>query len=102
MSDESGGDADGPLSAMGERMIAGMNEFLDVLKSGERIEDHFAVKAVFRCAMCGGVFEKTWSDNEALGEAIIKGIKSEDIADGCLVCDDCYRMTPWGGESEEN
>jgi hypothetical protein len=102
MRDESGGDAGKRSSSLGKRMIAGMNDFLDGLKFGERIEDHFKVKDVFRCAMCGDLFAKTWSDNEALGEAIIKGIKSEDIADGCLVCDDCYRKTPWGGEPEEN
>jgi hypothetical protein len=99
MSDESEGDAGSPSSSMGERMIAGMNEFLDVLKSGKRIEDHFTVKDVFRCAMCGDLFQKTWTDNEARMEAIAKGIQP---VDGCLVCDDCYRQTPWGGEPEEN
>jgi hypothetical protein len=102
MRDKAGDDARGTTPSMGERMIAGMNDFLDGLKFGERIEDHFTVKHVFRCAMCGGVFQKTWSDDEAIEEAIAKGIKPEDIADGCLVCDECYRKTPWGGEPEEN
>jgi hypothetical protein len=99
MKDKSGGDVGSPSSSMGKRMIAGMNEFLDVLRSGEPIEDHFTVKHVFRCAMCGDLFRKTWTDNEARMEAIAKGIQP---VNGCLVCDDCYRKTPWGGEPEEN
>jgi hypothetical protein len=99
MSDESGGDAGKRSSSLGKRMIAGMNDFLDGLKFGERIEDHFKVKDVFRCAMCGDLFAKTWRNKEARIEAIAKGIQP---VDGCLVCDECYRKTPWGGEPEEN
>jgi hypothetical protein len=43
----------------------------------------------YKCAACGGVFEKGWSDEEALAELDATfGVPVEDCA---LVCDDCYR-----------
>jgi hypothetical protein len=44
----------------------------------------------YKCAMCGGVFEKGWSDEEAKDElsGVFPGI---DTSDCDLVCDDCYR-----------
>ncbi len=46
----------------------------------------------FKCDRCGGVFEKGWSDEEALLEAennFVKPVKEwkDDIV---VVCDDCY------------
>ena len=43
----------------------------------------------FRCANCGGVFEKGWSDEEAREEA--KQWTKEEMASGeSVICDDCY------------
>ena len=44
----------------------------------------------YRCSMCGGVFDKGWSDDEAKKEldATFPGIKVEDCD---VVCDDCYK-----------
>jgi hypothetical protein len=47
----------------------------------------------YRCAMCGGVFETDWSDDEAKADARAKGI---DPARSGVVCDDCYQRTPFG------
>ena len=51
----------------------------------------------FKCAMCGGTFDKDWSDSEAEAEADDNGF---DIDDCDLVCDDCYKKTPWGKEDD--
>jgi hypothetical protein len=45
----------------------------------------------FECAVCHGVFEKDWSDEESIAE----GIKNfgRDISKDtnvCTICDDCY------------
>lgn len=45
----------------------------------------------YKCAMCGGVFEKEWSDEEAKAEQEDNGwgdIADEDME---IVCDDCYK-----------
>ena len=44
----------------------------------------------YRCAVCGGVYLKGWSDSEAEDELsdVFPGI-SKDECD--LVCDDCYK-----------
>jgi rubredoxin len=47
----------------------------------------------YRCEMCGGVFDFAWSDEEAKAEAESKGL---DVLDCGVVCDDCYKLTPWG------
>jgi len=47
----------------------------------------------YRCEMCRGIFAFGWSDEEARKEAEDKGI---DPNASSLVCDDCYRLTPWG------
>lgn len=44
----------------------------------------------YKCAMCGGVFGKTWTDEEALVETeeyFGKGWKQEYLD---VVCDDCF------------
>lgn len=42
----------------------------------------------YRCAACGGVFEKGWTEDEARGElADTFAIPVEDCE---IVCDDCY------------
>ena len=44
----------------------------------------------YKCAMCKGIFEKEWSDEEAEAEleSTFKGTPTEDCE---LVCDDCYK-----------
>lgn len=44
--------------------------------------------------MCGGIFPKEWSDEVAKAEQIAKGIPADEPVD--VVCDDCYKLTPWG------
>ena len=42
----------------------------------------------FKCAACGGIFTKQWSEEEAIAER-----KENNWVDtACsIVCDDCYR-----------
>jgi hypothetical protein len=42
----------------------------------------------FTCAVCGGTFDKGWSDEEMLAEARLHGFDLE--GDNVLVCDDCF------------
>lgn len=48
----------------------------------------------YQCAKCCGVFEKGWSDEEAMEEAVAKksvpfsGIPVEECE---TLCDDCYK-----------
>ena len=49
---------------------------------------------VFTCAICGGEFPRdAETEAEALAEARANGF---DVAECGLVCDACYRLTPWG------
>ena len=45
----------------------------------------------YKCAMCGGVFEKGWTDEEAEQELQqnFQGITPDDCD---IVCDDCYKI----------
>ena len=47
----------------------------------------------YKCALCGNVYEKGWTDEEAAKEAKeVMGI--EDVNDKrnvAIVCDDCYK-----------
>jgi len=45
----------------------------------------------YQCAECKGVFEKGWSDDEALAESDSKfpTVALEDMA---VVCDDCFNQ----------
>lgn len=42
----------------------------------------------FKCACCGGVFEKAWSDEEMQAEATANGFDSVEEVD--IVCDECF------------
>lgn len=44
-----------------------------------------------RCAQCGVVFEKAWSDEEARAEQNANGFNDMAEDDLCVVCDDCYQ-----------
>lgn len=44
----------------------------------------------YKCVACGGVFEKTWSDEEALAEMV--GYFGEvPEHEQVVVCDDCFQ-----------
>ena len=43
----------------------------------------------FQCAVCGGLFDKDWSDEEAIAEYKAR-FGDEPMAETPL-CDDCYR-----------
>jgi hypothetical protein len=47
----------------------------------------------YRCALCGGVFDKGWSDEEAKAEMEqnFPGMKADQED---LVCDPCYQALP--------
>ena len=49
----------------------------------------------YKCEMCHEEFEFGWGDEEAKQEAIDNGF---DVNDCGVVCDDCYKLTPWGRE----
>jgi hypothetical protein len=44
----------------------------------------------YRCDACGGVFDKGWTEEEALAELaeVFLGFDKEECA---VVCDDCYK-----------
>jgi hypothetical protein len=45
----------------------------------------------YTCAHCGGTFDKTWSDEEALQETARDFSPGEIAAEGLAVlCDDCH------------
>lgn len=47
--------------------------------------------AEYKCAMCGGVFEKGWTDEEASKEYMENfGPAISTMDDYDIVCDDCY------------
>lgn len=49
------------------------------------------------CEMCGEVFEKGWAEKEAIAEAKTNGFTPEENPDDYgIVCDECYKKTPWG------
>ena len=49
-------------------------------------------KNEYKCAMCGGIFLKGWSDEEAIEEAKGIGMSLEEMTDDALVCEDCYNF----------
>lgn len=45
----------------------------------------------YKCAMCGGIFEKGWTDEEAVEECKENfGEEMTCTGDNEMVCDDCY------------
>jgi hypothetical protein len=50
--------------------------------------------------MCGQVFP-LGDDLEARDEALRKGVEVEPDGSN-VVCDDCYKLTPWGSEPALN
>lgn len=45
----------------------------------------------YTCAMCGGVFESDWSDEDALAEK--DALWGDTPVDECdVVCDDCWQI----------
>jgi hypothetical protein len=50
----------------------------------------------YTCAHCGGVFARTWTDEESLAQT--KDDFGIDVRpdDAAVICDDCYNaMTAW-------
>ena len=45
----------------------------------------------YKCAYCEGVFEKEWTDEDALKEKEENGWEDMDLSDMALICDDCYK-----------
>lgn len=48
----------------------------------------------YDCGVCGGTFEKGWSDDEAKAEYALNfpQEKAADLNRGPFVCDDCYQQ----------
>lgn len=46
----------------------------------------------YRCAVCGGVFTKGWSDEEAKAEAATLFQQQPETHDMAVVCDDCFKQ----------
>lgn len=46
----------------------------------------------YQCAMCGGVFEKGWTDEEANAERESIFGKSISLAECDVICDDCFKL----------
>lgn len=44
----------------------------------------------YKCAMCRGVFEKEWTDEEAVAE-LQEDFGAVPIEDCAVICDDCYQ-----------
>lgn len=49
----------------------------------------------YRCSMCDKIctVPEGWDDEKAFDEAQRNGF---DLDDCLVVCDDCYKKTPWG------
>jgi len=51
----------------------------------------------YMCEMCGEINERGWTKEESLAEAKSNGFDPEENPDDYgIVCDDCYKKTPWG------
>lgn len=84
------------LDAMLERLVAARTASMQgLLDAGHVVAPEPMPPGHFRCEMCGIVDEKAWSDDEARAEAVAKGIDPDQSG---VVCDDCYKKTPWGSE----
>jgi Fe2+ or Zn2+ uptake regulation protein len=70
----------------------------DIKKQFDFLEGFFSKH--FKCALCGGVFEKGWGDEEAEAEQK-ENFPGVPISECSLICDDCYekKMKEVRGES---
>lgn len=66
------------------------------------------VSDTFKCEKCGGVFDKGWTDEEAVHELHTTFGENEDVADCAVVCDDCYKnlarphyLDPWAASGDK-
>jgi DNA-directed RNA polymerase subunit RPC12/RpoP len=48
------------------------------------------ITKTYKCAVCGGIFDSEWTDEEAEAERQ-KNFGGEPKEDDALVCDDCYK-----------
>jgi Fe2+ or Zn2+ uptake regulation protein len=73
------------------------DDFIQALayKTALKYPDAEVQDGEYRCAMCGGIFafSDDWKDEEARAEAEQNGF---DLTECLIVCDDCYKLTPWG------
>lgn len=45
----------------------------------------------YQCSVCGGIFDKGWSDEQAV-EELKKNFSGSGDPDDCdILCDDCYK-----------
>ena len=46
----------------------------------------------FTCALCGEIYEKSWTDDEAIAEA--KSLFGDNVMEHetSVVCDDCHKV----------
>jgi DNA-directed RNA polymerase subunit RPC12/RpoP len=59
--------------------------------------EEFDPKTEYKCEACGGIFNKGWSDEEALAE-YKENFPDIPFSETGLVCDECFnkmRMTVW-------
>lgn len=70
----------------------------DIKKQYDFLEKLF--EKSYKCAICGGVFDKDWSEEEALAQKE-KVFPGKPLAECDLVCDDCYKMV-MGNEEAQN
>jgi len=52
----------------------------------------------FKCCVCGGTFEKAWSDEEAIAE--MKQEFDKPVEECDVVCDDCYEKLMQGKQEK--
>jgi hypothetical protein len=67
-------------------------ELLENIHDGKKqfdfLEKHFS--RYYKCAACGGIFEKGWADSEAVDEQKMI-FPDVPLCDCELVCDDCFK-----------
>ncbi len=56
------------------------------MKTKEKIK-----KDEFKCAICGNIYKKEWSDEEAEAELKENWGENASIDESDIVCDDCYK-----------
>jgi hypothetical protein len=63
------------------------------------LEKHFS--RYYKCAHCGGIFEKGWTDEEAMAEQK-EDLPGVPLSECELVCDDCCKQFFEGVQKEAN